>query len=435
MQKPLLSILMPLLLELLYGTAFSLCTLTTFGGLFYRKVKHPVLFPLLFGIVNGLLCLVQRELLGAFLPSVMVVLHTIAAFLLLTRRSWDHLLSMVLAEFFSMCLISSVQMAVFAITKAGERGFWSVTMLYALIYAVSVGFVYFLQWLIRSDDREPLGKLQMLLLTGVTCAVAALNNRSYGASMYAPDVSLEAALPAVLILMSASVLLLLSVKSEQAKRFRELHTMSETYMTAQARHFEQARESDTEMRMLRHDMKNHIAVMNGLYAAGRTEELGDYLQTLGSDFAEMQAVNSIGNEIADAILSEKRALAESKGIRLVTDGSLQGLEISAVTLCAVLSNLLDNAIEATGEGQEITLSARRSGSFYYLCITNPTTEAVPVSGDIPTGKADSAHHGLGLKSVRRAVEKCGGTLELSCKEEAAGYQFTAEVLLPARQAN
>ncbi|MCR4644141.1 MAG: GHKL domain-containing protein [Oscillospiraceae bacterium] len=432
MQKPLLSILMPLLLELLYGTAFSLCSLATFGGLFYRKVKHPVLFPLLFGIVNVLLCLVQQLLLGALLPSVMVVFHTIAAFLLLTGRKWDHLLSLVMAEIFSMSLISSVQMAVFAITKGGERGFLAVTLLYALIYAVSVGFVYFLQWLVRSDDREPLGKLQMLLLTGVTGAVTVYNLRNYGSSLYVPDVSLEAALPAVLILMSASVLLLLSVKTEQAERFRALNAMSETYMTAQARHFEQAREADTEMRMLRHDMKNHITVMNGLYAAGKTEELGAYLKTLGSSFAEMQAVNSIGSEIADAILAEKRALAESKGIRLLTDGSLQGLDISAVTLCTVLSNLLDNAIEATGEGQEITLSARRSGSFYYLCITNPTSEPVPVSGDIPTAKPDSAHHGLGLKSVRKAVEKCGGTLELSCKEAASGDQFTAEVLLPAR---
>ena len=54
-----------------------------------------------------------------------------------------------------------------------------------------------------------------------------------------------------------------------------------------------------------------------------------------------------------------------------------------------------------------------------------------MSADMITTKPDREHHGLGLKSVRNTLEKCGGTLELSCKESGEGYVFTAEVILPA----
>lgn len=255
-------------------------------------------------------------------------------------------------------------------------------------------------------------------------------------SDYVPDVSTEAAIPSVLMLMSVTVLLLLSVKQQQAKRFREMTELSEQYMTAQARHFEQTRAADAEMRMLRHDMKNHITVMNGLYRSGKTDELGEYLNGLSDSFADSLAVNDTGSEIADAIISEKRAVAETSGTKLACDGSLKGLAINAVILCTVLSNLLDNAIEAaeqTDNERIITLTAKRTGSFYFISISNPCRGYVDVSADMITTKPDREHHGLGLKSVRNTLEKCGGTLELSCKKAGEGYVFTAEVILPANK--
>ena len=107
-----------------------------------------------------------------------------------------------------------------------------------------------------------------------------------------------------------------------------------------------------------------------------------------------------------------------------------------MTLCTVLSNLLDNAIEAAKQAEPdriITLTAKRTGSFYYISISNPCAEYVDVSPNMVSSKSDREYHGLGLKSVRSALEKCGGTIELSCKEAGNRYIFTAEVILPAGQ--
>lgn len=428
--------LTPYLIQLMYGAAFSLCTLITMNDLFYRKIKCPVFFPVISGLLFGAAAFIENLWCGVIWLTPLFIIHTAAAFFLLTDKNKDHLLSLIFAELFSASLISSVQTAVFSVSKGTERSFAEVTLLYFAAYIISAAFVILLKRLVRSNDREPLGRLQMLTLTGITVSVTAVIGRSFSMSEYVPDVSPEAAVPSLLMLMSVTVLLLLSVKQQQAKRFREMTELSEQYMTAQARHFEQTRAADAEMRMLRHDMKNHIAVMNGLYRSGKTDELGEYLNGLSDSFADSLAVNDTGSEIADAIISEKRAVAETSGTKLVCDGSLKGLAINAVILCTVLSNLLDNAIEAaeqTDNERIITLIAKRTGSFYFISISNPCRGYVDVSADMITTKPDREHHGLGLKSVRNTLEKCGGTLGLSCKKAGEGYVFTAEVILPANK--
>ena len=425
-----------ILLGVIYGAAFSFCTLVTLGDLFYRKVKRVILIPIIAGAIFGIVEFLQNRFIGGINMMPLYLLHTAAAIFLLADKSKENIISLICAEMFSDCMIGSMQTAFFSVTNGAERSFIQVTLLYLTGYITAALFVFFLKRLVRSEDRDPLGLLQIFLLTGISCAVTSLVRRSFTMSDYIPNVSPEAAIPSVLMLMSVSVLLLLSVKADQAKRFREMNELNEKYMAVQAKHFEQSRAADTEMRMLRHDMKNHITVMNGLFDSGKTDELGEYLKELGTAFSDTQSVNITGNEIADAIIYEKKKYAEMNSARLVIDGSLQELNISAVTLCTVLSNLLDNAIEAvsqTGTERVVTLSAKRSGSFYYICISNPTANAVDVSADIPTSKSDCAGHGLGLKSVRNAIEKCGGTLELSCKKAASGYTFTAEVLLPAKK--
>lgn len=428
--------LTPYLIQLMYGAAFSLCTLVTMNDLFYRRIKRIPLFPVMSGLIFGIAAFIENLWCGVIWLTPLFIIHTAAAFFLLTDKNKDHLLSLIFAELFSASLISSVQTAVFSVSKGTERSFAEVTLLYFAAYIISAAFVILLKRLVRSNDRDPLGRLQMLTLTGITVSVTAVIGRSFSMSDYVPDVSTEAAIPSVLMLMSVTVLLLLSVKQQQAKRFREMTELSEQYMTAQARHFEQTRAADAEMRMLRHDMKNHITVMNGLYRSGKTDELGEYLNGLSDSFADSLAVNDTGSEIADAIISEKRAVAETSGTKLVCDGSLKGLAINAVILCTVLSNLLDNAIEATEQTDNeriITLTAKRTGSFYFISISNPCRGYVDVSADMITAKPDREHHGLGLKSVRNTLEKCGGTLELSCKKAGEGYVFTAEVILPANK--
>ena len=160
--------LTPVLIQLMYGTAFSLCTLITMNDLFYRKIKCPVFFPVISGLLFGAAAFIENIWFGSMILEPLFLLHTAAAFFVLPKKSRDHLLSLVLAELFSASLISSVQTAIFSVSNVTERTFIGVTLLYLSAYIIATGFVYLLKVLARSDDRESLSIPQMILLTGIT---------------------------------------------------------------------------------------------------------------------------------------------------------------------------------------------------------------------------------------------------------------------------
>lgn len=80
---------------------------------------------------------------------------------------------------------------------------------------------------------------------------------------------------------------------------------------------------------------------------GENQRLKEYLEGLNADLTEVDQVLKTGNVMADAILNSKLSLARAKGIAVNTKAKVPDrMRISDVNLCAMLGNLLDNAIEA-----------------------------------------------------------------------------------------
>ena len=184
-----------ILIGLIYGTAFSFSTLVTLGDLFYRKVRRVIGFPIITGVIFGIAEFLQNRFLGGIDLLPLYLLHTVAALFLLADRSKEKIISLICAELFSGCMIGSMQTAVFSVSNGTERSFIQVTLLYLTSYIAAALFVFLLKRLVRSEDREPLGLLQIVLLTGIACVVTMLVNNSFTMSDYIPDVSPEADRP------------------------------------------------------------------------------------------------------------------------------------------------------------------------------------------------------------------------------------------------
>ena len=88
----------------------------------------------------------------------------------------------------------------------------------------------------------------------------------------------------------------------------------------------------------------------------------------------------------------------------------------------VLKSELDNAIEAVrhlpAEKQEIDLVVKVTKGILKFIVENPYQGSIKENrqGQILTGKKDSQNHGIGLSSVRRAVEKYNGELTVQYEE-------------------
>ena len=88
-------------------------------------------------------------------------------------------------------------------------------------------------------------------------------------------------------------------------------------------------------------------------------------------------------------------------------------------MCTIVSNLLENAIEACSQ---VNGERWLRCSFYEiqnnLCIKveNSTCNDVEMSGGIPVStKPDRTRHGFGSLNVKRAVEKYKGQLRYKCE--------------------
>ncbi len=105
-----------------------------------------------------------------------------------------------------------------------------------------------------------------------------------------------------------------------------------------------------KMRGWRHDYRHHIQTMKVYAARGEYEELERYLDMLDDDLTNVETVVRTGNRMADAILNSKLSVAAGKGIQVKADAKIPvALSVSALDLCIVIGNLLDNAIEACME--------------------------------------------------------------------------------------
>lgn len=109
---------------------------------------------------------------------------------------------------------------------------------------------------------------------------------------------------------------------------------------------EQANDRFRKTAVFRHDAKKHIAVLSGLLKKGENACAEKYLSEVGEMAKELSKPFNTGCAAADAVLENALRSCEKFGIKAQFDLRLQENIICTAELCGVLSNLLDNAVNA-----------------------------------------------------------------------------------------
>ncbi len=226
-----------------------------------------------------------------------------------------------------------------------------------------------------------------------------------------------------IILINAVVFVLFWFNQRQAviKRENALLTSQLTLQEISVKNLENAY---NRTRTFRHDIKNHILTMNILAENGDIEEIKKYLKEMSDILDESSYVRITGISAVDAILNEK--LYEAQSDSITTNYDVMKLEkccIKPVDMCIILSNALDNAIEANKaiedpEKRYIKLKIYGDEAYTVISVTNPTVnDPVKMSaGNIRTTKKDSENHGLGLKSIESTTRKYDGEMLIKCED-------------------
>lgn len=177
-------------------------------------------------------------------------------------------------------------------------------------------------------------------------------------------------------------------------------------------------ESSSQIRSIRHDMRNHIYAIKTYADKHSWIQLQEYIDKLDGEITAGRQMLDTGNTFIDSMLNFKLNEAERKNITIQKDLCVSNdIKIDSYDLTVVLGNLLDNAIEAVQSemiiNKWIAISIRESKGILKLSIKNPYNGLIKKQKNTFLSIKREGHHGYGLSNVEKVVQKYGGTFAIS----------------------
>lgn len=167
-----------------------------------------------------------------------------------------------------------------------------------------------------------------------------------------------------------------------------------------------------------HNYKNNIITLAQLTEQGKTAEVKEYLKDEIQQLGIKMNYAMTGNKVIDAVLATKKNSAEHKGINFYANGNIPDkCVIDDIDFTNIIGNLLDNAIEAAEKVENGNVSIVIKPQKKFIIIKVKNSYDGNKNNELKTTKKDKEYHGIGLKSIKRIVEKYQGEFELEFKEK------------------
>lgn len=184
-----------------------------------------------------------------------------------------------------------------------------------------------------------------------------------------------------------------------------------------------------QLRRDKHEMKNVYFYIHSLLEEGNIDELSEFVNTKLLKRYDRLEMFHTGHDILDYLLSQKKCEILDANIQFLADiGEIPEYSIADMDLCGLLSNLIDNAIEASTleDDPDIHLIINSQKNYIEIEISNKASENVLAKNPaLSTTKDDAPNHGIGLRIVDSIVDKYNGMLTREYKD---GY-FVTNIML------
>ncbi len=209
---------------------------------------------------------------------------------------------------------------------------------------------------------------------------------------------------------------LLNSTAELMRVRRSEKDLSE-YIDVQRRGYDRVAQKMEIIREHRHDMRHHLTVIEGLLKQDDSDKALDYISQLNDSFGEADAERYCVNPEINAVMSEYAARAKNAGCKITQKLRLpETLPFEASDVCIILANVIENAINACRELPEEKCYINVSAEYVndrrlMLLVENPCEKSIEFDeSNLPVMENNSDEHGIGLRSVKRIVEKYNGIM-------------------------
>ena len=228
-----------------------------------------------------------------------------------------------------------------------------------------------------------------------------------------------------LMLFFNAIFLLMAISINRNARLQQ----ENQFLSMQQQRYESLKAAIEEARQARHDMRHQMNQLSALAEAGDLDGLKAYLAKTVSRIPDLD-MNFCENRAADSVAGYYCALVKREGIPFCARLNLpQTLPVDEMDLCLVLSNLLENAFEASlrtaPARRRIELTAYLHGNSLALIQVENTYDGVIREKDGVFLSSKRKGDGVGLQSVRHIAEKSGGVSTVTYQDGL----FCAKVML------
>ena len=383
-----------------------------------------------FAIYFFLLCTIQWFFTAFNFPDALpigaelLLLYSVSRLALRNRQSisWAAAILAVYITQLSFGIVNSVEVILFPRIVGKTLLYLLVLFATLAVFAICAcccGAV--LKFLSLTEDRQ-MPYVGLLLFPGLFFFTAELYILETSYSVLPSPISLgeagkHSALLVMQILGLAALLCTLYAYQHICHSFQTQAALQSLEQAAQAQknYIAEAQRRYAQTKAFRHDIANHLSVLNGLLNNGELDESKAYLNKLKTVSTSLSFPYQTGNPVVDILLSEKLGLAKE----ITAEVSLllpRPCGIADFDLCVIFANALDNAINAcqSVKGTKlIRIRGERQGDFYMLAFENTCSdEPLPPAG-------------TGLSNIKSVAEKYhGATLA-----EKVGQRFSLNVLL------
>lgn len=185
-------------------------------------------------------------------------------------------------------------------------------------------------------------------------------------------------------------------------------------------------------RKMRHDMKHYFTTYLQLLNEGEVELVKEEMQKALNTKFDTENVYFMKSKQINAVINQKAMVCKEKEIPFDVQISGEFEWKNESNIAILLSNLLDNAIEAEvkeNEKKEMKLKMFTYKESVNIIVENRVAESVLEKNPmLKTTKKKKQNHGIGMESIREIVKQEEGTMDIS---EEIGW-FIIHILLPKR---
>lgn len=303
-----------------------------------------------------------------------------------------------------------------------------------LVYAVIFAILTLIELNLKKDLEElHITRRELLVVIIIAASVFAMSNLSYldQNGLFSGSFVMDIFIIRTLVDLSGIAVLYayhIQVKEVQIRFEKDaLHNI----MEMQYKNYQLSKENIDMVNQKYHDLKHQINILKTQSYTGKSTS---YLEKMEREIRVYETQNKTGNQILDAVLTNKAMICQNKEIELkfIVDGEALSF-MDDMDVSALFGNMLDNAIESAEKQQEkqkrlIWLYVTREKQFVRIRTENYCDEKIQFKNGMPvTTKKDRRLHGYGMKSIKSTVEKYHGSVVAAQENN----WFELKILLPA----